>query len=77
MKKIIIEFLATVVFAILPLFMLGQPNPGENPNGDPVSGDPIGEGGSAPVGGGVILLISMSTGYGLKKVFDASNKFEE
>jgi hypothetical protein len=40
-----------------------------------VGGPPIG-GGTAPIGGGIVLLITMAAGYGIKKAFDARNKFE-
>lgn len=54
-----------------PLCMFAQPNPGGNSGGDPVGGDPIGGGGGqAPVGGGVVLLVTLAAGYGLKKVYD-------
>ncbi|MBL7903902.1 MAG: hypothetical protein JNL22_02665 [Bacteroidales bacterium] len=73
MKKLII----IVSLIVAPLaFTFAQPNPGNNSGGTPVGGDPIG-GGTAPIGGGVVLLLSMAAGYGLKKVFDAKNKLEE
>jgi hypothetical protein len=78
MKKRIIQLIVAGAFAVAPLFMFAQPNPGGNGNGTPVGGDPIGGGGgTAPIGGGIVLLISMAAGYGMKKVFDARNKFEE
>jgi hypothetical protein len=76
MKKRIIQLIVTGAFVAAPLFMFAQPNPGGNGNGTPVGGDPIG-GGTAPIGGGIVLLLSMAAGYGLKKVFDARNKVEE
>jgi hypothetical protein len=76
MKKRIIQLIVTGAFVVAPIFMFAQPNPGGNGNGTPVGGDPIG-GGTAPIGGGIVLLLSMAAGYGLKKVFDARNKVEE
>jgi len=78
MKKRIIQLIVTGAFVVAPLFMFAQPGPGGNGNGTPVGGDPIGGGGgTAPIGGGIVLLFSMAAGYGMKKVFDARNKVEE
>ncbi|MHC1774632.1 MAG: hypothetical protein AB9834_04380 [Lentimicrobium sp.] len=80
MKKRIVQIIVAGAFIAAPLFMFGQPAPGNNSGGpnDPVGGDPIGGGGgTAPIGGGIVLLLSMAAGYGMKKVFDARNKFEE
>jgi hypothetical protein len=75
MKKRIIQIIVAGAFAIAPLYMFAQPNPGGG--NTPVGGDPIGGGGgTAPIGGGIALLITMAAGYGLKKVFDARQKFE-
>lgn len=34
-------------------------------------------GGSAPVGGGLLLLIAMGSAYGLKKIYDSRKKLAE
>jgi hypothetical protein len=77
MKKRIVQIILAGAFTVAPLFMFGQPAPGGNGNGTPVGGDPIGGGGTAPIGGGIVLLLSMAAGYGMKKVFDARNKVGE
>jgi hypothetical protein len=48
------------------------PNPPENAgeNGGPV-------GGGAPVGSGIVLLITLAAGYGAKKVFKSMNHSKE
>jgi hypothetical protein len=77
MKKFLKFFAAITVLTVISFAGLAQPNPGGNPGG-PVGGDPIGGGGgTAPVGGGIVLLLTMAAGYGLKKVFDARNKFQD
>jgi len=76
MKKRIIQIIVTGAFVVAPLFMFAQPNPGNNSNQSPVGGNPIGGGGTAPIGGGIALLITMAVGYGVKRVFDARQKFE-
>ncbi|MFH1121330.1 MAG: hypothetical protein V1775_16040 [Bacteroidota bacterium] len=69
MKKRIIQIIVAGAFAVAPLCMFAQPNPGGGSGGDPVGGDPIG-GGQAPIGGGVVLLITLASGYGIKKAYD-------
>ena len=69
MKKRIIQIIVAGAFAIAPLYMFAQPNPGGGSGGDPVGGDPIGGGGgTAPIGGGIALLITLAAGYGFTKV---------
>ena len=71
MKKRIIQIIVAGAFVVAPLCMFAQPNPGGGSGGDPVGGDPIGGGGGqAPIGGGVVLLITLASGYGLKKVYE-------
>lgn len=75
MKKRIIQIIVAGAFAVAPLCMFAQPNPGGGSGGDPVGGDPIGGGGGqAPIGGGIALLVTMAVGYGIKRVFDARDR---
>ena len=48
------------------------PPPGEHN----LSGDQPAPGGSAPVGGGLILLVGMGVGYAIKRVADNRRKTE-
>ncbi|MHC1775014.1 MAG: hypothetical protein AB9834_06315 [Lentimicrobium sp.] len=73
MKKLII--VASLIIAPLA-FSFAQPQPGNNSGGTPVGGEPIG-GGTAPIGGGITILLTLAAGYGAKKVFDAKNKLVE
>lgn len=80
MKKVV-KYLAAFTVLMLLSFstsLLAQPGPGTNPGGDPVGGPPIGGGGggSAPIGSGIVLLITMAAGYGAKKVFDARKQIK-
>ncbi|HAH59402.1 MAG: hypothetical protein KUL83_09885 [Lentimicrobium sp.] len=77
MKKFLKFFAAITVLTVISFAGLAQPNPGGNSGGGDVGGPPIGGGGTAPVGGGIVLLLTMAAGYGLKKVFDARNKFQD
>jgi hypothetical protein len=74
MKKRIIQIIVAGVFAVAPLFMFAQPNPGQNSDGGGVSEPPIG--GTAPIGGGVVLLITLASAYGLKKVYELQQEKE-
>lgn len=68
---------ALILFFLMAMspFVQGQapPPPGEkggNNNGVP--------GGGAPIGSGIVLLITLAAGYGGKKVFEArKNSFAE
>jgi hypothetical protein len=72
MKKLII--VASLILAPV-VFTLAQPQPGNNAGGGPVGGGPIG--GAAPIGSGIVMLLTMAIGYGSKKVFDARKKLAE
>jgi hypothetical protein len=72
--KIMIISIAIAMFGLTTAGM-AQPNPGGNSNGSEPGGPPIG-GGTAPIGSGITLLLLMAAGYGIKKIFDARNKFE-
>ena len=79
MKRFLKFFAAITVLMVISFAGLAQPNPGgQSGNGGEVGGPPIGGGGgTAPVGGGIVLLLTMAAGYGMKKVFDAKNKFQD
>ena len=51
------------------------PPPPSGAKGGDTNGVP--GGGGAPIGSGVVLLISLAAGYGGKKVFDARKKLSE
>lgn len=73
MKKLL---LSLVIVLIWTISSFAQPNPGQNAGGGSVGGAPIG--GSAPIGGGIALLMALAATYGSVKVFQArSNATEE
>jgi hypothetical protein len=71
MKKNIIATILTSFFFVLSFVVTAQTNP-PNPGGVPVPGQgsntppPMG-GGSAPVGGGTLILLGLGIAYGTKK----------
>lgn len=79
MKKAIKTLFVTGFILTAPIFLstaFGQPHP-DNPgvgggNGGPGAPGPIG--GGAPVGSGVIMLLTMAAGYGYKKIYDLRKK---
>jgi len=67
MKKTFISILTIATFMIMPLFSVGQDKgPGEPP-GDP-EGPPI-DGGGAPIGSGIAVLLTLGAAYGTRKVY--------
>ena len=66
MKKIL---MLSIVLTISGFSLVAQapPSPPVNAN---EGGGPVG-GGGAPIGSGMVILISLAAGYGGKKVFDA------
>jgi hypothetical protein len=71
MKKNI-RFLAVTLMLLLAITTVNsysQPAPANQSNGGDVGGAPIG-GGTAPVGSGILLLLTLAAGYGIKKVYD-------
>ena len=64
MKKIL-TLTAILMISGFSLLAQAPPTPPAEANG---SGGPVG--GGAPIGSGMVLLISLAAGYGGKKVFD-------
>ena len=78
MKKVILNLIITGLLIIVPVIIASAstPPPPPPPPGGPGSGDtPIG--GMAPIGSGIVLLISMGAAYGAKKIYDARKRLEE
>ncbi len=78
MKKRFRIFIISLVFAMLGLTSssMSQPDPGGNSGGVDPGGPPIG-GGTAPIGSGILLLVLMVVGYGIKIHFDAKNNLTD
>jgi len=75
-KQHLLRTMAPLAFMLLlAIGASAQPNPGNNQGGGPVGGPPIG--GSAPIGGGIVLLITFGAAFGAKKIFDARKKLIE
>ncbi len=74
MKKIIRVLVITsfMVVSVSLCTAWPQPVPGNQSGGNDVGGAPIG-GGTAPIGGGLVLLLALASGYGVKKYFEPGN----
>jgi hypothetical protein len=69
MKKIK-QIFAIMIFLSIPLWMTAQDPPHPNGGNEPGSGNtPVGGPPSAPVDGGLGILLAMGLAYGAKKVY--------
>jgi len=79
MKKLIFNLLVmifTFVF-VNASYAQGPPSPPGIANGTPGSGDIISQnGGGAPIGGGLFILLSLGAAYGGKRLFKLNNEEE-
>lgn len=69
--KNILKFTVAFLIIILPLISVGQAPPPPNGHGEPGDQSP---GGSAPIGGGIAMLLTMGAAYGGKKYYDYRRK---
>ena len=75
MRKAIINLIITGLLIIVPVIITcPSAPPPPPPPGGPGGDTPIG--GPAPIGSGVIMLISMGAAYGAKKVYNARKRLE-
>ena len=67
MKKIVISIIIAAGLFITPLLTIAQQTSPSDPSGSPEAGPPLG--GSAPIGGGLGILLALGAAYGGKKVY--------
>lgn len=76
MKKTIFNLILVGLLIIVPVIIVSaSAPPPPPPPGGPGSDIPIG--GSAPIGSGLVMLISMGIAYGSKKIYNARKRLEE
>jgi hypothetical protein len=68
MKKNIMSLIITIGLFATPLLSTGQATSPSDPTGTPEASTPLG--GSAPVGGGMVILLTLGAAYGGKKVYN-------
>lgn len=73
MKKRIFRLMLTGMFVMATAGVFSQDPPPPPGGGHGQSGNQT-PGGSAPIGGGVTLLVALAAGYGAKKVYDLRQK---
>lgn len=62
----------TIALTVFTLTVSAQPRPDNNSDGSEVTGPPIGgAGGSAPIGGGLVMMLAMGAAYAGKKIYNA------
>lgn len=76
MKKIITSIIAIALFMLIPVFLNNaMADAPPDPGGGGPTGDPVG--GGSPIGGGLIIMLSLGAAYGSKKVLDVRKKIME
>ena len=74
--KTIAKLLVIMMMVLTTTDMFAQDPPDPNGGSDPGSGNtPVG--GTAAVSGGLIVLLTLGAGYGIKKVYDMKAKTSE
>ncbi|MDP2722914.1 MAG: hypothetical protein Q8O72_09160 [Bacteroidales bacterium] len=80
MKKKIVSTLMISAMLLLPLLTIGQMRGPSDPGGGPTGSDPP-IGGGAPIGSGLVFLLTMGAVYGGKKLYqlytDQKEELEE
>ena len=70
MKKII-QVLTIAVILCIPFILIAQPLPYDPAIGGGEGSNPVG--GGAPLTGGLLIMLSLGIGYGMKKTVDLRN----
>ena len=74
--KTIAKLLVMIMMVLITTSIFAQDPPDPNGGSDPTSGNtPVG--GRAAVSGGLIVLLTLGAGYGIKKVYDMKVKTSE
>ena len=75
MKKNILNLILVGLLIIVPVITGSASAPPPPPPGPGTGEIPIG--GSAPIGSGLVMLLSMGLAYGAKKFYNARKRLEE
>ena len=70
--KNVIQILAIILVLLVPTLMLAQPMPWDPSIGGGSGAAPVG---GAPLGEGIILLLSLGLGYGVRKYQQLKKRF--
>ncbi len=75
--KTILRFVILMAFLLTAPFLIEKASSQPHPNNQNIGGGTSGSGpigGGAPIGSGLIMLICLGAGYGLKKVYDVKKR---
>jgi hypothetical protein len=75
MKKVILNLILIGLLIIVPVIIVSASAPPPPPPGPGTGELPIG--GTAPIGSGLVMLISMGMAYGARKIYNARKRLEE
>jgi len=67
-----LRILAIALVTVAPLILTAQPQPWDPAVGGGINGYPAG--GAAPIGGGLVILLSMAIGYATRKFYALRKK---
>ena len=70
-----IQILVIFIIILLPVILSAQPMPYDQTIGGGAGSTPAG--GGAPIGGGLLIMISMAIGYGSRKILNIKRKIME
>jgi len=74
MRKFIISSIVFLFFILVTTYAQLPPHP--NGGGGPGGGQtPVG--GGAPIGGSFLIMLSLATGYGVRKIYDFRKQAKE
>ena len=71
MKKVI-QILAIALVILVPVILSAQPLPYDPGIGGGQGVNPVG--GGAPIGGGLLIMLSLAIGYGTMKIYNVRRK---
>ena len=73
--KTITKIIAVVFLIVAPIVLSAQPHPYDSGIGGGVGSNPVG--GGAPITGGLLIMLSLAAGYGIKKVYEYRERLSE
>jgi hypothetical protein len=71
MKKVV-QILVILFVILVPVILSAQPLPFDEGIGGGTATNPVG--GASPIGGGLLIMLSLAIGYGAKKIYEIRKK---
>ena len=73
-RNLIVAILLTMFTGFGITLNAQGPPPPPSDHGSTTNQQPAGNGGSAPIGGGIAILVALAAGYAGKKIYDNRNE---